>query len=69
MSPTPTQVRNQRIDRLVEFGEKNKILEMDITAYSKLLRLAKSSWPKVADMTLESYVKSALRILRAPGNT
>jgi len=69
LSPNPTQVRNHRIDRLVEYGEQNKILERDITAYSRLLRLAKGYWPKVADMTQESYVKAALRILRAEKNT
>jgi len=58
--PTAADIRNERIDNLVNWAEGRSNVDLD-----KLLNQARSVWPRVRNPTLHSYAESALRIITA----
>lgn len=66
MSPTPAEVRKDRIRDLVQFGEKfSEERWYDRAKIDALFREAMRLHPHVRADTLMSYAQAALRILEA----
>lgn len=57
--PSPTEIRKQRIESLVEYGLQNDTWRID-----PLLKIAFKKWPFLEEETRLSYCVAALQILR-----
>ena len=62
--PSPTQIRNERINELIEFGKTHGIgNQYERTRIDSLLNQASALWPNVRANTLMSYCEATLKIL------
>jgi len=68
MMPSPAQLRNKRIKKLVEYGKESGLLENWVNIYDSLFTKAKKLYPTVARNTLQTYARAAYSILESERN-
>jgi hypothetical protein len=59
--PSPSRIREEKIRRLVVLAEKLVAGGIEYGLFDRLELAAQRAWPSTREVTLKSYVRSALR--------
>ena len=70
-TPTPSQVRSQRIRRLVVLAEKLVAGGVEYSLYDRVERASWRLWPTLRDKTRREYITAALKMVlsRSPAES